>query len=203
MAKIKLTRNELKAQKESLKRFSRFLPTLELKKLQLELERRKVVKEMREFRKQITSFREDIHSWQNLFCENYPKDVQHLVRIANLEAQEVNIAGISVREVVDVTFEVEEYDLYLTSPWLEKGIDVIKKILFFQEREKSLYNKEKVILQELRKTTQRINLFKEKLIPECKENIRMIRIQLGDLQAAAVGRSKMAKQKMQPKGGTQ
>ncbi|WP_372368411.1 V-type ATP synthase subunit D [Candidatus Uabimicrobium sp. HlEnr_7] len=203
MAKIKLTRNELKAQKESLKRFARFLPTLELKKLQLELERRKVVKEMAEFREKITKFRQDIKSWQNLFCENYPKAVQNLVRIENLETREVNIAGISVTEVKNVTFAIEEYDLYLTSPWLEKGIEVIKDIIFFQEREKSLQNKEKVILQELRKTTQRINLFKEKLIPECKENIRMIRIQLGDLQAAAVGRSKMAKQKMQPKGGTQ
>jgi len=203
MAKIKLTRNELKAQKESLKRFARFLPTLELKKLQLELERRKVVKEMVEFRKKITAFREEIKSWQNLFCENYPKAIESLVSITKLETQEINIAGISVAEVVDVTFKVEEYDLYLTSPWFEKGIEVVKNIIFFQEKQKSLEHKESVIAQELRKTTQRINLFKEKLIPECKENIRMIRIQLGDLQAAAVGRSKMAKQKMQSKGGTQ
>jgi V/A-type H+-transporting ATPase subunit D len=32
MAKIRLTKNELKNQKEALKRYTRYLPTLELKK---------------------------------------------------------------------------------------------------------------------------------------------------------------------------
>ena len=37
MAKIKLTKNELKAQRDALKRFQRYLPTLQLKKQQLML----------------------------------------------------------------------------------------------------------------------------------------------------------------------
>ena len=32
MAKIKLTKNELKTQRDALKRFQRYLPTLQLKK---------------------------------------------------------------------------------------------------------------------------------------------------------------------------
>ena len=35
MAKIKLTKNELKGQKDYLKRFERYLPTLQLKKQQV------------------------------------------------------------------------------------------------------------------------------------------------------------------------
>ena len=35
MASVKLTKNELKVQKDKLKRFERYLPTLELKKQQL------------------------------------------------------------------------------------------------------------------------------------------------------------------------
>ena len=38
MAKIKLTKTELKAQSEALKRFQRFLPMLQLKKQQLQAE---------------------------------------------------------------------------------------------------------------------------------------------------------------------
>ena len=38
MAKIKLTKNELKVQRDALKRFERYLPTLQLKKQQLQLE---------------------------------------------------------------------------------------------------------------------------------------------------------------------
>ena len=73
----------------------------------------------------------------------------------------------------------------------------MKEMIRLRERLKILHNQFQIIAAELRKTTQRINLFKEKLIPQCKENIRQIRIYLGDVQAAAVGRAKIAKQKMQ------
>ena len=39
---IKLTKNELKSQRDSLKRFQRYLPTLLLKKQQLQMEIRKL-----------------------------------------------------------------------------------------------------------------------------------------------------------------
>ena len=42
MAKIKLTKNELKKQKDALKMYTRYLPTLILKKQQLQMEIRKV-----------------------------------------------------------------------------------------------------------------------------------------------------------------
>jgi vacuolar-type H+-ATPase subunit D/Vma8 len=42
MANIKHTKNELKAQREALKRFQRYLPTLQLKKQQLQLEVRQL-----------------------------------------------------------------------------------------------------------------------------------------------------------------
>ena len=50
---------------------------------------------------------------------------------------------------------------------------------------------------ELRSTSQRVNLFEKGKIPECKENIRRIRIMLGDLDTSAVARSKIAKKKSQ------
>ena len=50
-------------------------------------------------------------------------------------------------------------------------------------------------MDELRTTTQRVNLFEKVKIPEAKENIRIIRIFMGDQQTAAVARSKIAKGK--------
>jgi V/A-type H+-transporting ATPase subunit D len=60
-----------------------------------------------------------------------------------------------------------------------------------------LLQKEALIREELRTTTQRCNLFEKKLIPELKENIRRIRIFLGDEETASVGRAKLAKAKIQ------
>jgi len=48
MARVKLTKNELKRQKDALKRFERYLPTLQLKKQQLQMVIRQVEIELRE-----------------------------------------------------------------------------------------------------------------------------------------------------------
>ena len=48
MAKIKLTKNELKKQKDALKMYTRYLPTLQLKKQQLQIEIRGVESRKRE-----------------------------------------------------------------------------------------------------------------------------------------------------------
>ena len=51
------------------------------------------------------------------------------------------------------------------------------------------------LTQELTTTSQRVNLFEKVKIPECRENIRIIRIHLGDEQTAAVARGKLAKKR--------
>ena len=53
------------------------------------------------------------------------------------------------------------------------------------------------IAQELRVTTQRVNLFEKVKIPETKEIIRLINIAIGDADTSAVVRSKIAKKKLQ------
>jgi len=56
-----------------------------------------------------------------------------------------------------------------------------------------LERQQRLFSEELRITTQRVNLFEKVKIPETRENIRSIRIYLGDEQTAAVVRGKIAK----------
>jgi len=51
--------------------------------------------------------------------------------------------------------------------------------------------------KELSVTTQRVNLFEKVKIPEAQENIRLIKIYIGDQLSNAVGRSKIAKRKIE------
>ena len=195
--KIKFTRNELKAQRVALARYTRFLPTLELKKMQLEVERRKILRAIGELQEERQRFREEIARWQRLFSEAWPKTVPEMVHVAEVVTGETNIAGIYLPVFQEIRFAVDDYDRFLAPLWFEQGIAAVKRMIELRQRLQILQSQEQVISNELRKTTQRINLFKERLIPECKENIRQIRIYLGDMQAAAVGRAKIAKQKMQ------
>ena len=56
-----------------------------------------------------------------------------------------------------------------------------------------LRRQRELVQEELHTTGQRVNLFEKVKIPECKENIRVIRIFIGDEQTAAVVRGKIAK----------
>jgi V/A-type H+-transporting ATPase subunit D len=59
-----------------------------------------------------------------------------------------------------------------------------------------LQEQTRLLREELRITTQRVNLFEKVKIPETKTNIRIIQIHLGDQQTAAVVRGKIAKNKI-------
>ena len=52
---------------------------------------------------------------------------------------------------------------------------------------------------ELTRTLQRVNLFEKVMIPTTIENIRRIRIALGDQMTAGVARAKIAKAKLEHK----
>ena len=58
-----------------------------------------------------------------------------------------------------------------------------------------IIEQERMLSEELRSTSQKVNLFEKVKIPECRENIRQIRIYITDQETAAVARSKIAKKK--------
>ena len=86
-------------------------------------------------------------------------------------------------------------NLYETDAWIDQGIETIKKLMHLRVERKIMEEQHRLLGEELRTTTQRVNLFEKVKIPEAKENIRVIRIFMGDQQTAAVARSKIAKGK--------
>ena len=60
MAKIKLTKNELKVQKDALKMYQRYLPTLILKKQQLQSEIRAIEGNAKAVRQQKTELEKGV-----------------------------------------------------------------------------------------------------------------------------------------------
>ena len=62
------------------------------------------------------------------------------------------------------------------------------------------HQQHELVTLELNMTSQRVNLFEKVKIPACKENIRIIKIALGDLQTASVTRGKIAKSRSKKEG---
>lgn len=191
MARIKLTKNELKRQKDALKRFQRYLPTLQLKKQQLQMVIRQVEAELRAKDSEQKELERGIFSWVEVFGEDV--GISGLVRITSLRTDTGNIAGIDIPVFEGIDFERIPYDLYVLPPWVDRGAEAIKHMLALDAEVRILREQHRLLSEELRVTTQRVNLFEKVKIPETKEAIRMIRIYLGDQQTAAVVRGKIAK----------
>ncbi|MBQ3052115.1 MAG: V-type ATP synthase subunit D, partial [Clostridia bacterium] len=69
MAKIKLTKNELKVQKDALKMYRRYLPTLILKKQQLQSEIRTIEEKAKAVRKDREDLEVGFREWIAVFSE--------------------------------------------------------------------------------------------------------------------------------------
>jgi len=192
MAKIRLTKNELKKQKDSLKMFKRYLPTLILKKQQLQGEIR--ITELR--LKELEAERDDIYkayiSWVAVFGETgiFTADI---LKITKIKTSVGNIAGVAIPVFENAEFSTALYDLTLTPLWLDQAVEKLKAMLLIDIEAKIVEEQRQRLAHELKITTQRVNLFEKVKIPETIGNIKKIQVYLGDQQTSAVVRGKIAK----------
>ena len=196
MAKIKLTKTELKKQQDALKQYKRFLPTLQLKKQQLQMEIRNSVDLLEANLAEQEKFSASLKSFIALFgADVFFNGLLGKVRLQSIRKGTANIAGVNVPTFEAAIFEETEYDPF-RMPWsFRDAIKSLQDFVSLKEAYVVLEEQHRLLSDELRTTTQRVNLFEKVKIPECKANIRVIGIQLGDLSTAAVARSKIAKKK--------
>ena len=192
MAKIKLTKNELKKQKDSLKMYQRYLPTLILKKQQLQAEIRLTEVRLRELKEEKERVDSAFKAWVAVFGEK-GFFTTALLKISRIKTAHGNIAGVAIPVYEGAEFEVFPYDLARMPLWLDLAVEKLKAI-FLLDLEARIVEEQRVRLdRELRITTQRVNLFEKIKIPQTKDNIKKIQVYLGDQQTAAVVRGKIAK----------
>lgn len=194
MAKIKLTKNELRKQKGSLKRYEQYLPTLLLKKQQLQMELAKIHLAMERIRQEKAYDKAQDYKWVDVFGEEV--GIEKLIKLEKIVTSEGNIAGIDIPIFEEAVFKEEKYDFLKTPLWVDYGKEAIKKLMALNAELMILRKQDELIREELRITTQRVNLFEKVKIPETKENIKRIQIYLGDMQTAAVVTGKIAKEKI-------
>lgn len=203
MSKIKLTKGELKKQRDSLKQFTHYLPTLQLKKQQLQIKILEARRKLDELQAAMNQKEAGIDRWVGLLADpalNYQGaqvDFKKWITPAEIITGKVNIAGATIPVFKDIRFPDVEYDFYATPFWVDGAIVLMREISTILSEMAVLHKQIEILQHELRITTQRVNLFEKIKIPECKSNIRKIRIYLGDQQANAVGISKVAKGKLE------
>ncbi len=195
MAKIKLTKNELKVQKDALKMYRRYLPTLTLKKQQLQSEIRTIEAKAIAVRQERENLEKGFSSWIAVFSEEsaFPDGI---ITVSNIRKGVGNIAGVTIPTFEGADFSRGDYDLYETPLWVDIAANHMEKAMSLDLDAEVLDEQVKLLEKELLSTSQRVNLFEKVKIPETEENIKKISIYMADQQVSAVVRSKISKRKI-------
>ncbi len=195
MAKIKLTKNELKVQKDALKMYRRYLPTLTLKKQQLQAEIRTIEAKANAVRNEKLELEKGFGDWIAVFSEKeaFPFGI---IKVSNIRKGKGNIAGVDIPTFEGADFSREEYDLYSTPLWVDIAANHMEKAISLDLEAEVLDEQVRLLEAELLATSQRVNLFEKVKIPQTVENIKKISIYMADQQVSAVVRSKISKRKI-------
>ena len=194
--KIKLTRPELKRYRDALSRFERYLPMLKLKQQQLQLTLRNVDLRRRAAQQAVQAAQARFDAYAPVLLDRAGIDLSMLSQPLEVKSRTESIAGVAIPIFEGVTFAPADYSLFSTPPWVDRALADLREISRLKS-EKDILDQEHLMLsRELTKIIQRVNLFEKIKIPESREAIRRIRIQLGDEMTAGVGRAKIAKGKL-------
>ncbi|HPA63525.1 MAG TPA: V-type ATP synthase subunit D [Spirochaetota bacterium] len=199
MAEIKLNKTEQKKQKNLLGQLTKYLPTLQLKKQQLQVEVDGVRTGAEDIMKEMQKVCDSMSSWSALLSQPLPFAVSSLVKVKEVVTTSENIAGVEVPLFESISFSILDYSYLFTPVWLDRAVVEFKALITLREKYKIIKEKLALLEEELRQTNIKVNLFEKRMIPECKENIRKIKIFLGDQEIAAICNAKIAKDKLEKK----
>jgi V/A-type H+-transporting ATPase subunit D len=194
---LALNKSSLKQQRDQLKMYRRFLPSLDLKRQQLLQALRKARDELAEVMGQIERLSERLEELHPLVGSSTiaTRDVSSLVWIRSVRIEEENVLGSRLPVAREVAFEVRDYSTLVTPFWVDLLVSELETLAELRVHQQVRERRLQLLDYAVRRITQRVNLFEKVLIPRAEENIRRIVIFLSDEERAAVVRSKIAKGK--------
>lgn len=196
MAELKLTKTELRTQQIRLGQLQKYLPTLQLKKALLQIEVQHAHAEIDQLEQQLRFVSDKVEHYSALFSTPETRDLVQAVTVSKVEKKYDNIAGIEIPLMERILFEEASYALFDTPAWLDSAVEGVKELITVQEKRRIAEEKKRLLEKELREVSIRVNLFEKIMIPRAQDNIKKIRIFLGDQQLAAVAQAKVSKRKI-------
>jgi len=198
MGSLALNKSSLKAERDRLETFQRFLPALDLKRQQLLVEFKTAEKTLKARQGEMDELVASLEGLLALLGSS-TMDLSGYVTVRNVEIDEENVIGVRLPVLRKVEFGLEGYSTLAKPFWVDTLVEYLQKISELRIREQVEREGVCRLEEAVRKITQRVNLFEKVLIPTAQKNILRIRIFLGDAERAAVVRSKIVKAKRQGK----
>lgn len=194
MAKPALNKSTLARETRQLAEYRQFLPSLELKRLQILAERARardgLARQEREFQERFRATADAIPMLANDYVP-----VSGLVRLKEVVVGEQNLSGTVLPRLDDLRIELDPYPRLGRPHWVDAVVAALQELArmsvaldIARERAQRLVEAEIVI-------SRRVNLFEKVLIPQARDTIRRIKMALADAERDAVIRAKISKRK--------
>ncbi len=192
MARFKLSKSGLQEQRNQLKLYEKLLPSLDMKRRQLQLELKKAEDSLKAMRAATSALEAGIGGDLPMIA-SAGFDLGGLVRMTGIRVGTASIAGVKVPRLEGIDCEVASYSMLARPAWVDRLVDRLKEAAEQRVRLRIEDERVHILMQAVRRITQRVNLFGRILIPRAKQNIKRIQIHLGDLDREGVIRSKLSK----------
>lgn len=191
---ISLSKASLQQQRDKLRLFERFLPSLELKRQQLTAEYKKAVEALAEAEQGADKSNRSLPELLPILGSTAMK-LSGLVRVRRIDVFEEHILGLRLPTLRAVEFDVAPYSMLSTPFWFDELVVCLKASATYRLRLQVYRQRVRRMEGALRRVSQRVNLFEKMLIPNARRDIARIKIYLSDVERAAVVTSKIAKAK--------
>jgi V/A-type H+-transporting ATPase subunit D len=194
MATVAINKSSLATERKQLRLFQRFLPSLDLKRQQLLTEHKQAQKQLKEAENEINELTQSLTGLMEPLGA-YEIDLSGLVTIESVVIEEENIVGARLPVAREVKFKIAPYSMLAKPFWVDFFVEYMQRICTLRVHLQIRRERVSRLKQQVRRITQRVNLFDKVLIPRAQENIKRIQIGLSEQERTAVVRSKIAKRK--------
>lgn len=184
-----VSKGQMRFYKLRVERLSRAVPTLDLRRKQLN-------REILVWEEKQVDLERRFEDLSGRMESNPHPEIDVMVEIGSIKTVDINIAGVMLKQIEKIDFKVKRYSLVVTPPSFDIFVSVRREMLDTKARLDAVNEALGMLRNELLITTQRINLFEKKLIPEYKEQIRYIRGRLEDGERTSVMVAKIAQAMM-------
>lgn len=195
--RLSLNKNSLKQQRDQLKLYKRFLPSLDLKRQQLLAAWKEARVRLEAAEAEICNYRASLDQMLPLLGSSTlrARDLSSLVRVHEVSIEEENVVGAKVPIVRRIEFRRVDYSTLTLPFWVDQLVENLEGLARLRIQQQVQQARMDKLGAAARKITQRVNLFEKVLIPTANENIKKIRVAMSDEERSAVVRSKLAKKK--------
>jgi V/A-type H+-transporting ATPase subunit D len=188
--KIQYNKTYLQYLKRQLAVRKKVLPTLKSKETALRIEVKKVSIKLDALKDEKAAFLKELE--QTL---PYWTDFPDILRVKNIITKEKNTAGTKIPVLENIDFQTRSFMDFDQPMWLLKGLELLKKHISFDIREKILQQEHDLLYRARKKTTQKVNLYEKVQIPAFERGISSIKRFLEDKENIAKAAQKIVKER--------